>query len=630
MAGDRQHPASKALKAAHTAIGFGNLDDAEALLNSLKSMTAAAEHTEALTAWLRVRSSEQHFAMVEAFPTQEVHWLNLSDSLWQLRLQSSRREALEDGLRHCPNSFELARRLIELHQSVKDHVHAVECARVALEHHPEHPTLLKQQAEAMVAIAHPDAVLAIAADLRANPESWLRCFDHYLRMGAFESADRVLTAELNRHPTEPIRRSAAGRLALWRTQYAKAMEIGAELVREHPSRPEGHFLLGAAGVMTGDPTAEPHLHRALERPVNDSWLEPYEVRSFVAERLFMDGQYVESRDMCQEVRGESRGFNWISVFCFARAVVSTVDPQKAINPRQWEAFLMAPELIEGGPKQWKDSGSMATEMASLITHKLGGNRSRIPAWWDGERLRLTPIAPSSIEERRAIQLGLRTQPTAHLRARFEELIQRFPDDPGAYTYHGEMLLWIGEYEASIEQFKLAIGRKHLTVWAWIGWGAALALLGKGDEALNKLSEGIEEANFEGPTVYVYRGEIHRRAGRLEQARSDLQIAVQSKPERISGWINRALVDHQEGHSEPSRVLGRAIRNTNPNLWWTACAAAKQPPLSLAGSPVVLETILDLMRGNRSSAIPTYILGTRVCFIEWRASHVPPELVARYG
>ena len=111
--------------------------------------------------------------------------------------------------------------------------------------------------------------------------------------------------------------------------------------------------------------------------------------------------------------------------------------------------------------------------------------------------------------------------TALLRARFERLSERFPDDPGAYTYHGEMLLWIGDYEASIEQFKLAIGRKHLTIWAWIGWGAALALLGKGDEALNKLSEGIEEANFEGPTVYVYRGEIHRRAGRLEQARSEL-------------------------------------------------------------------------------------------------------------
>jgi tetratricopeptide (TPR) repeat protein len=165
----------------------------------------------------------------------------------------------------------------------------------------------------------------------------------------------------------------------------------------------------------------------------------------------------------------------------------------------------------------------------------------------------------------------------------------------------------------------------MTIWAWIGWAAALAMLGDDEGSLAKLAEGIEAADFEGPTVFVYRGEIYRRLGRFEEAMKDLDIATDTKPERISAWINRVLLDHAMGNDDTCKVLGRAIRRTNPGAWWDASAQIGTEPLSLNHAPQVLEALLSLMQGNRSSAIPTIVVKGQLRTIRWRVEDIPDEL-----
>ena len=104
---------------------------------------------------------------------------------------------------------------------------------------------------------------------------------------------------------------------------------------------------------------------------------------------------------------------------------------------------------------------------------------------------------------------------------------------------------------------------------------------------------------------IYRGEFLRKLGHLDQAERDLTIAVQQKPNRLSGWINRVLIDHAKGETTPASILCSAIRRHCTSLWWDAREKTKNDPLTLDGLDTTLEAMLDMMLGNRSSTILTY-------------------------
>jgi hypothetical protein len=109
---------------------------------------------------------------------------------------------------------------------------------------------------------------------------------------------------------------------------------------------------------------------------------------------------------------------------------------------------------------------------------------------------------------------------------------------------------------------------------------------------------------------------------------DLDIAVKAKPERISAWINRVLLDHAMGDDDTCKILSRAIRRTNPGAWWDASAQAGTEPLSLVHAPKVLEALLGLMLGNRSSAIPTIVVQGQLRTVRWRVEDIPAQLKNR--
>ena len=123
------------------------------------------------------------------------------------------------------------------------------------------------------------------------------------------------------------------------------------------------------------------------------------------------------------------------------------------------------------------------------------------------------------------------------------------------------------------------------------------------EAQRIWARGCEVMRFEGPTLYAYRGECHRRQGHVEAARRDLQQAIRQKPQRLSAQINLALV---EGQPE---MLEGVVRQ---------CTAALPFLMEeLTGTEAErLEKVLEAMRGNRTSSPSnmSYHLWGRV----WRA------------
>ena len=125
--------------------------------------------------------------------------------------------------------------------------------------------------------------------------------------------------------------------------------------------------------------------------------------------------------------------------------------------------------------------------------------------------------------------------------------------------------------------------------------------------------------YEGPTVFVYRGEAHRLLGNFEAAITDLETATREKPQRLSAWISRALVADAMGNPVPYGVLSTLIAQTNPSLWSEALGQSRQPKRNL-------EACLTLMLGNRSSTILTYrsANGT-IRLIDWNRRHVTDGL-----
>ena len=141
-------------------------------------------------------------------------------------------------------------------------------------------------------------------------------------------------------------------------------------------------------------------------------------------------------------------------------------------------------------------------------------------------------------------------------------------------------------------FREAIGKHRKTRWAWIGLGASEMLRGNLLQAQKTWKKGLKLSGFAGPTLYVYRGECYRRQGKDDLARRDLQTAVQEKPERISAWINLALLDR-----EP-QTLQRVHAE---------CTAAFPLLMEHLGGdvPEQLEGVLAAMRGNRRSS-PSHV------------------------
>lgn len=137
-------------------------------------------------------------------------------------------------------------------------------------------------------------------------------------------------------------------------------------------------------------------------------------------------------------------------------------------------------------------------------------------------------------------LGLR-QPARALRE--FETAARAPDPlvkREVLTWHGEVLLWLGEYAAGLSKLDEAVGMGARTFVH--GWrGAARFLCGDARGALEDLdfAVGRDPKDFE---ALAWRGEALRALGRAAEARRDLDAVIAGAPDLFWARVNRGLLD----------------------------------------------------------------------------------------
>ena len=264
-------------------------------------------------------------------------------------------------------------------------------------------------------------------------------------------------------------------------------------------------------------------------------------------------------------------------------------------------------VFEDVPEQLAAWPEVDAATVDLALRRLGGNRSEWATVVSGSgglrRLRLAPTARFAMT-RAQQRLGL--APTGEVIAALDRLVEAHPEVTMPLCYRGEVHLWLGDLDRARADFEASIRASWRTRWAYIGLGAVETLEGHHARAA-AVFERLKVNAAPGPTLFVYRGEMHRRAGRRDAARSDLDVALRHAPQRLGARVNHGLWhlawgDLAEARATAAWLAGRApdhVAEVRRTAGITAEDATRE---ALAA---IFETSLRLMRGNRSSSIFTW-------------------------
>ena len=467
------------------------------------------------------------------------------------------------------------------------------------------------------------AIQAIGNALEARPTDWHTAVQLYVSIGAIEKAEETT----HQAPHGADRDATLGRFALWKLDLKTARLHMEKALEQDPEHPMGSFVQGVVFLLENDSDQALKILRKVEDKLppqqggTNHWLSLDAVLTWQSELHRYAGNFQEALRLADRAKSTGAGFGLLAYLNRLLALThqGQLQGNQVMGPDVWRPVLSKLETLL--PEQALENLSSPTqvqEVAEGALARFGGNRSSYPTLLHHGKLSSFETPPHPRQLGRMLQHLLRTQSQSHVLQRFQEHHERFPEDATTLTYWGETLLWLGHYPEAAQRFQEAIALHRPTTWAWIGLGASMLLTQDFEGARTTWNEGVKAARFRGPTLYIYEGEMLRKTGEFEAARIRLDHALTTKPERISTWINRALLSNSLGNEEPLAFLAQWIQTQCPGMWMDVSAAANIPATSLAEPSIRFELLLEMMRGNRSSALGSYFVGENTLrFGRWK-------------
>ena len=436
---------------------------------------------------------------------------------------------------------------------------------------------LLSMARALSDARHGDAAPAWRALAAADPAParLSEAIAALFQAGDNDGAHAALAVLGERFGSAPEAQAWRVRLALWDDRAGEAP------VASLPDGPEGDLLRGAVWVKRGDlDRGLGFLRRAQEADPSNP-----EVATWLAQRARLAGApYADLAQDAQRLGHASIAARLLNL----RVQGPAIDTLRRELGTQFEAHRLA-----------GDDGPAALD---ALLRSLAGNLSG--SWTEpgpqGFVARALPFDPR--ERGRRVQKLLESRPISAVERQFD--LRAGDRDPLYLIYWGETRLWLGEYDSAEAFFREALAREPATLWARIGLGAALSATGRAAEALDVWAE----LSFQGPTVFVYRGEALQRLRRFEEAEGQLTWAIREKPTRLGAWLVWARQD-----LTLADALAAHLRDQCPH--W--------PEVRTGASKDVIAGALTSLAGNRSSATTCVRRGDEVQFLDWK-----PEVWAR--
>lgn len=456
---------------------------------------------------------------------------------------------------------------------------------------------------------------------RSGPSSsqLLEVADVLIESGEVELAQRCLErASADDGSTIPAAARSA-RLLLWRGDYVRALAKARAILLSDAACGPAHGVIGGALVSLGRiEEALPALDGAIR--LNPADHDALVWRSEARRRL---GQFAAAIEDAGRAVGSSQGGSPAADIAFQMAVAESglhQDHLWRVHAGISDVLPQVARLISPSLRASAKHGAREFLRAmGMALGRLRGNRSRTPTIVSHGRLERIPVASSPRLTARRIQQLIRCHEVDHVLGELDALVRRHPRSPIVRCHRGEVLLWIGRAAEARDDFGRALQLDRMTVWAWIGLVGVAVLDGRLDEAFELDATASRETKAApGRSMYVYRGEAHRKRGHREEARRDLEEAVRLDPGRASAWINLALLEADQGEVRLMLAVLQTLQTYGPGLIIDAAAELAMPLRPWPPAPpavrALLERCLAMMRGNRSSVIVTYFAGDRIRFM----------------
>ena len=377
---------------------------------------------------------------------------------------------------------------------------------------------------------------------------------------------------------------ALSRFALWRGDYAEAEAQHRDLGNAVSAATRVGFLLLSG---RGDAAAV-ECQRAVER-----WPEHQELALWQAECLLRAGQLREARefgDRAVRVVGSHPVARLHRALC---GLDTLGDPNVGAATHYFHRSVIRQLLPNEPVEEGEDTAERKQVWRALA--QLHGNRSEhLTVTEDGE------LRPARIREPRTEVVRIQHQAVVRTAQEVQDELRRFdiefPGVPFGPTYSAELDLFVGEYEKALRVFDRS-WKENRTRWSYVGSGAALVMLERYDEALQRFDDGerVSKSLIPGEATHAYRGEVLLRLGRLDEALPHLEYAFEVEPRRIGADLVLAQLYRALGRHEDQERVTEIARRLAPCLWYEASRAQSN----------TLDVAVAMLRGNRSSHILTF-------------------------
>ncbi len=489
---------------------------------------------------------------------------------------------------------------------------ALEQCLEALRLSPDHPEALRQRAYYELktglrsrALASARAALARTRD--ADTSLWTA--STLIDVGEFKDALALLEDCARREPHSVEARARLAELRLWHGRLKPAVEAADAALALSARCAVALRIQGAAACLAGD-------HRGASKLLRQACALAPEDR---LARAWL-GETLRRLDETEEaIAALERSLSGLAPWERPAGALINLALAKLALGRDASAETSA--VHEALP--WRQLGLAKLSGIDLTSAKtleralgyLKGNRGH-PATmaWDPAASRATKedIHYNARVTTMGLQSALRFGSVERVLAEFDELLRENPDQPYAAESRGEVCLWAGRYGEAERFIKEGLKLDPGLPWPNIGLCGIYAVRGEHERALKHLrlasANGAEEHR-----LATWRGELYRRMGRPAAALAELKKSRSPFPFRPGLWLNVALAGGDGDGLHGRRALFERLRRHMPDFLEDAAEQARvawPPARTRRGDAALvrlLETALEMMKGNRSSWMYTYVL-----------------------
>ncbi|MBO1350295.1 MAG: protein kinase [Hormoscilla sp. GUM202] len=140
----------------------------------------------------------------------------------------------------------------------------------------------------------------------------------------------------------------------------------------------------------------------------------------------------------------------------------------------------------------------------------------------------------------ALEKALLNQQAPDLDRCMQEYQTQVPDNAFVEGFSGWQAASLGKWTEAVSSFQQAMAKPRSPAWVYLNYGIVCEQLDNLPAAMQAYTDYIQKFGDD-PLVLFRKGTLHARQGKWEQARSDLETAVQLKPDYAEAYHNLGWV-----------------------------------------------------------------------------------------